>query len=343
MPSCDARPVSYGLLLRPAANRVFGGDAPRLSVAELLVVGGDTVADVRLEDVAGLPYVRFEGSPPLEAVAALSSAHALFEVEPDGRLRPVELPRVDRYDEDLVSTQRYVGKTNETFTKLLVNLTLATAGAWPPGIDGSGTDGRTRLLDPLCGRGTTLNQALTYGADAFGIDLDAKSTEAYGTFLTTWLEEKRVKHQVDGTAGRPRCRLSIGRKGAAAAEERQTVDVVTGDAADAASAFGRNRIDALVTDLPYGVQHGARSEGARARRPDDLLARALPAWRAALRPGGAAGIGWNTRVLRREDLVALLTDAGYEVTPVGADGSFVHRVDRTITRDLLVARRPATG
>lgn len=88
--------ASYGLLLRPAANRVFGGDAPRLLVSELLVVAGDTVADVRLEEIAGLTYVRFEGSPPLASIAVLASAYALFEVEPDDRLRPVTLPRIDR-------------------------------------------------------------------------------------------------------------------------------------------------------------------------------------------------------------------------------------------------------
>ena len=102
-------------------------------------------------------------------------------------------------------------------------------------------------------------------------------------------------------------------------------------------------MDAIVTDLPYGVQHGARRGDDRSRRPDDLLAAALPAWWSALRPGGAAGIAWNNRLLRRDALAAALAGAGFEVTDVGADGRFVHRVDRTITRDLVVARRPGGG
>jgi SAM-dependent methyltransferase len=305
------------------------------------VVAGDAVSDVRLEDIAGLTYVRFEGAPPPAAVAALSSAYALFEVEAEHRLRPVPLPRVDRYDDDLVSTQRYVGKTNETFTKLLVNVTLAAVGAGPPPYGGGAS--RVTVLDPLCGRGTTLHQAMTYGADAFGIDTDAKATEAYAAFLRTWLEDKRLKHQLDPAAGRHRFRVTIGRKGAAAAEERQRVDVVTGDTVDAPVFFGRNRVDAIVTDLPYGVQHGARQGDDRSRRPDDLLVAALPAWWSVLRPGGAAGISWNSRMLRRDALLALLEGAGFEVADVGADGSFVHRVDRTITRDLVVARRPPAG
>jgi SAM-dependent methyltransferase len=318
----------HALLVRPAANRVFAGDAPRLLAAELAAVTG-LAAEVTT--IAGVEYVTFEGDADLRWVAALSSTYALFER--DGELlRPVELPAVDRYDEDLLTTQRYVGRTNETFTKLLVNLALATAGRVP--------GERARVLDPLCGRGTTLNQALTYGADAVGVDLDGADVQHYRTFLTTWLQEKRLKHQVDATAGRHRFRVEIGPKGAAHAAERQTVDVVVGDTTEAATAFGRSSVDALVADLPYGVQHGSRAGADLDRKPDDLLRSALPAWRRALRPGAGVALSWNTRILRRDDLVALLTDAGYDVQPTGDDGAFVHRVDRTITRDLVVARAP---
>lgn len=323
----------FALLVRPAANRVFGGDAARLLAAELTAVTG---AAAEVTTIAGVEYVTFDRPDvDLRWIAALSSTYALFERDAD-RLRPVELPKVDRYDDDLVTTQRYVGKTNEAFTKLLVNLALGAAGR-TPGDD----NGPLRILDPLCGRGTTLNQALTYGADALGIDLDAKDTQQYATFLTTWLQEKRIKHQVDPTARKGRrFRVEIGTKGAAHAGERQLVDVVTGDTTDAPTAFGRNTVDAIVADLPYGVQHGARTTDKLDRRPDELLLTALPAWRAALRPGGAIALSWNTKVLPRDRLVALLGDAGYEVTGIGADGAFAHRVDRTITRDLVVARRP---
>ena len=323
----------FALLVRPAANRVFGGDAGRLLAAELTAV---TQADAELTRIAGVEYVTFDRPDvDLRWIAALSSTYALFERDAEC-LRPVELPTVDRYDDDLVTTQRYVGKTNEAFTKLLVNLALATAGRVPG--DGAGP---LRILDPLCGRGTTLNQALTYGADALGIDLDAKDTQQYATFLTTWLQDKRIKHQVDPTARKGRrVRVEIGTKGAAHAGERQLVDVVTGDTTDAPTAFGRNTVDAIVADLPYGVQHGARTPDRLDRRPDDLLQTALPAWRTTLRPGGAVALSWNTKVLARDRLVALLGDAGYDVTGIGADGAFTHRVDRTITRDLVVARRP---
>lgn len=332
------------LLVRPAANRVYGRDAPRLLAAELAAVAG--VAAER-STIAGLAYLTFEVADDEVTrswLAALSATYALYE-RVDGAadgdlLRPVELPVVDRYDDDLLTTQRYVGRTNETFTRLLVNVGLAAAGLVP---------GRChpRILDPLCGRGTTLNQALTYGGDALGIDLDARDTQAYATFLTSWLEEKRIKHQLDRSTGRGRFRLTIGRKGASAeaAADRQVVDVVTGDTTETVRAFGKGGVDLIAADLPYGVQHGSRTGGGTgplARRPDELLAAALPAWRPVLRPGGAVALSWNTKVLRREVMVMALVDAGYEVRRhAGGDDAFVHRVDRTITRDVVVAVRPA--
>lgn len=334
--------ASYALLVRPSANRVFGGDAAALLRSELVAVDrlalGGRIHDVGLTTIAGVEYVTFttEGLDDTTAtsIGSLSSTYALFEREDGGLLRPVPAPNPDRYDDDLVTTQRYVGKTNETFTRLLVNVARAA------GSGASAFGAHARILDPLCGRGTTLHHALLVGGDALGIDLDAKDTQAYAAFLKGWLQEKRIKHQLDPTAGRKRFRVTIGRKGD---ETRQLVDVATADTTDAVALFGKGGADVLATDLPYGVQHGARSGDASAlsRRPRDLLHEALPVWRAVLRPGGGMALSWNTRVLPRHDLVALVTDAGFELPELGDDVDFAHRVDRTITRDVVVARRPA--
>ena len=332
---------SYALLVRPAANRVFGGDAARLLTSELRVVDrlslGGRLREVMTSTIAGVEYVTFEAGDELDdgtrsAVASLSSTYALFGREGD-LLRPLVATPLDRYDDDLVTTPRYVGKTNETFTRLLVDVALAAAGSFGR---------RARILDPLCGRGTTLHHALLLGGDALGIDVDAKDVEAYATFLKGWLQDKRLKHQLDATAGRRRFRVTIGRKGAAGVDDRQLVDVAVADTVEAPVLFGKGSVDAVATDLPYGVQHGSRSGPASklSRRPDDLLEEALPAWRSALRPGGGMAVSWNTRTLAREQVLEMLGDAGLEVPELGDDVDFAHRVDRTITRDVVVARRP---
>lgn len=340
----------YALLIRPAANRVFGGQAGALVRAELAVASNHLlerrIDPGGLEEIGGVEYLTFRSATDLgeagidaDVVANLSSGFALFERVAGDLLRPVVTTPLDRYDDDLVTIQRYAGKTNEAFTKLLLNVALFVAeGAFAA----LTADRRVVVLDPLCGRGTILNQALLYGADALGIDADPRDTQAYATFLKTWLQDKRIKHQLDAGAGRNRFRVSIGRKGAAGSSERQLVDMVDADTTAAATLFGRNSVDVLVADLPYGVQHGSRTEArGLARRPGDLLDDALPVWRTVVRPGGAIALSWNVKTIARTDVAAGLTQAGFEVVEPAEDCTFEHRVDRTITRDLIVARRPS--
>ncbi len=343
---------SYALLIRPAANRVFSGQAPALLGSELAVANqillGERLQRIEIHLFGGLPYLSFASDEPLDrsallaaVIANLSSGYALFESLDGGNLlRPLEMKPLDRYPGDLVTTQRYVGKTNETFTKLLVNLALFAAdSAFENLVNGQ----RVQVLDPLCGRGTTLNQVLLYGADAFGIDADSKATSAYSVFLKGWLEEKRLKHRLEATS-RQRFQVTIGRKGTTSSGDRQVVDVATADTGTAPLLFGKKSVDVLVADLPYGVQHGSRTgagAGGLSRNPEELLASALPAWRTVVRPGGAMALSFNVRTLARSRLVAALEEASLTVCelPAGTEG-FEHRVDRTITRDLVIAKRP---
>jgi len=108
----------------------------------------------------------------------LGATFALFRVEGD-LLAPLELSRWDQLDSDLVSIQKYAGKTNEAFTKLLLNVTLAASAF-------KAERRALSVLDPLCGRGTTLNQALMYGFHATGVELDKKDFEAYALFIQRW-------------------------------------------------------------------------------------------------------------------------------------------------------------
>ncbi|HXK18536.1 MAG TPA: hypothetical protein VNG33_12070, partial [Polyangiaceae bacterium] len=106
-----------------------------------------------------------------------------------------------------------------------------------------------------------------------------------------------------------------------------------------AEIFQPRSFDLIVTDAPYGVQHGAHAPGGAAvsRKPLELLKSAIPVWRATLRPGGAIGIAWNALVARRDQLATLLAENGLEVCDSAAYRSFAHRVDSSIQRDLIVA------
>src|SRR5450755_3233929 len=162
----------YALLILPSANRVYAEASIALTQAELEVfsrsVLGGRLSEVSASTIGGVPYVTFVadaiGSRDAAFLANLSSIYALFQVE-EGLLRPIELHPLDRYDDDIITIQKYQGKTNEQFTRLLLNVTLLASA-----FAGDMLDRKFAVIDPLCGRGTTLNLALMLGFDAAGID-----------------------------------------------------------------------------------------------------------------------------------------------------------------------------
>jgi SAM-dependent methyltransferase len=346
----------YAFLILPSHNRVYADAAPALARAELAVLSA-ALPDATIDSgsmaetvIGGVPYVTFEAGElsqrDADLLANLSALYALFEVSGD-LLRPVPLRRRDRLDDDLLTILKYSGKTNEQFTKLLLNVTLASSAF-------AGEVGTRRLavLDPLCGRGTTLNQALMYGFDAYGADLDARDIAAYAVFIQRWLKDKRLKHQA-GFAPVRRDHKVVARRLTAQfaatkdeykAGDVQRLDVVEADTTRIGEFFLAASADLLVADLPYGVQHASHATGSLrslARSPLDLLQAAAPAWAKVLRPGGALGISWNTHVARRADAAGALADAGLAVLDSADYRAFRHRVDSAITRDILIARKPA--
>ncbi|HXW43676.1 MAG TPA: hypothetical protein VEL03_02740, partial [Streptosporangiaceae bacterium] len=190
-----------------------------------------------------------------------------------------------------------------------------------------------------------------YGFNAAGIDLDRQDFDAYAAFIQTWLKRKRIKHhrdydgpvRRDGKVVARRLQLCLAAsRDAQKSGETRLLDVVNADTTRAAEFFRPCSIDVLVTDAPYGIQHGSRSAArGLARRPLDLLADAVPVWSTLLRGGGAMGIAWNTLVARREEAVRILADAGLEPLDDPAYLSFQHRVDQAIVRDIVIARKPA--
>ncbi|GAA1908590.1 TRM11 family SAM-dependent methyltransferase [Lapillicoccus jejuensis] len=348
------------LLLSPSSNRVYAGTAPGVVAAELQVLAegrlGAPVRSVEPVRVAGVDYLAVELDAPDEptggegygatyaALGQLSAAHALFRRVGDDLLAPVGLPRTERLDDDLLTIPKYPGRTNEQFTRALLNVTLA-ATSWGDQV------GRRpfTVLDPLAGRGTTLSWALALGHDAYGVELERREVEAYAAFLTTWLRRKRLKHSIGLNPLR--------RNGRQVAElleaflhpdaeawkagQRQHLSLFAADTLRTAELLGRRKVEAVVTDAPYGVAHGSRAGGGgRDRSPADLLAEAVPVWASVLRSGGAMGIAWNTHGLAREDLAAIVTGAGLVVRDEGPWTRLAHRVDAGIHRDVLVAHQP---
>jgi SAM-dependent methyltransferase len=341
----------YAILISPSANRVYARTAARMAANEIRVFS-EHLLDGVIEDVeetvlGAVPYLAFRSDSltarDLRLLANLSSLYALFAVRGQ-MLEPLPIERLDRYDDDLVSILKYVGKTNEQFTKLLLNVTAAVALPADRVLGGG-----VKVLDPMCGRGTTLNQAAMYGWDGFGVEVDKRDFESYSAFVPRWLRDKRLKHQAassrvkrDGRGFGQRTRVEF-----AATKERhrdgdlQVLEIVNTDTLNCGEVFKKRAFDLIVTDAPYGVQHAAvRDSRALTRRPTELLEAAITVWAELLKPGGAIGLSWNTYTTARAELAAFLQAAGLDVCHSAPFRGFEHRVDQAINRDLIVASRP---
>ncbi|BCJ34858.1 hypothetical protein Athai_23610 [Actinocatenispora thailandica] len=340
--------AEYAILLLPSLNRVYSQTAVTLTRRELAVfdaaVLGGKLTDVAETEIAGVPYVTFSADAltdtDLAFLANLSSRYAMFERVGE-LLRPVTATPLDLFGSDLLTILKYPGKTNEQFTKLLLNVTALSTDR-----PGDLLSRKLRVLDPLCGRGTTLNQALMYGLSVAGVDIDGKDIDAYAAFLKTWLRTARIKHKAQWAPIR-RNRAVLARRfdvELAPTKEQyragETIDLtaIIGDTVHIGQFFRHRSFDVLVADAPYGVAHGSHGRSV-SRSPVELIAASAPSWAQLLRPGGAFGLSFNTHVSRRAQLAEILTDAGLTVLDGPAYQGFEHRVDQAIVRDLLVARR----
>ena len=222
---------SYALLIHPSANRVYAGASVALTAAELAVANrtvlGGRLSGIGPRSIGGVPVRGLRGRPGRRPGRRRCSAccpprtrcsrwrasccgRSRCRAAAPARRRPGHHPEVRRQDQRAVhpaAAQRHA----------------ASPARSPP----SRRTGPLTVLDPLCGRGTTLNQALMYGYDAAGVELDGKDVEAYAAFLQTWLKRKRIKHTGRLRAGAAR---PAGRRPPAARHPRAGPRSATGPA-----------------------------------------------------------------------------------------------------------------
>jgi len=335
------------ILLAPSANRVYASEADRLVAAELkIMLGPDVQPAIEPISLAGIRYLALATETlddrVCQALGRLSGCYAAFRREHD-RLQPIEVRPPDLFDADLVTIPKYPGKTNEQFTRLLINITLSSMSreASRP----------ISILDPMCGRGTTLSTAMMLGCNASGVEVDTKAVDAYAAYLRTYWRRKGLKHTLQVSPVRREGKIMGKRLEAevtpAGRERPLVLTVFAGDTRQSAALFGKRRFDAVVVDAPYGVVHGSTevrsASGKRDRSAAHLISEALPVWAGQLKTGGALGLSWNTIGLRRERLLEHIAAAGLEPLDFGPYRDFEHRVDSSIRRDVIVAIKATAG
>ena len=335
--------MNYCFQLLPHANIRYQESLNLLGAAELSCILGALRIDaqVSLKNIGGTPFLCFEAPEMTQeqlSACARHSALTFLCTEENGLLRPLDCPRGDYLPRDLAEVLKYKGKTSAVFTHMMINLALTAGNSFS-------AQKPLTVLDPLCGRGTTLFVALQKGMNSVGIDLDRKDLKEAADYLSRYLQYHRLKHKLEQGARTVKSQsipdalyTLADSKQAFQAGDTRSLRLLLGDTGAIGALLKKTPADLLVTDLPYGVQH-APQEGRRPENFPGMLRRVLPAWKDALRPGAGVAISFNSLTLPRKTLVELLEQAGFQVLTEAPYATFEHFVEQAVTRDVVVARK----
>lgn len=344
--------MTYAILYHPGHNRVYFETSLKLSVSEFCIMAQNFSAEfenVQHETIYGINYLTFKTIQPLQEsdisiLSELSFAYALFELEEihdQIYLKPIQKRNEHFIDESISSMLKYTGKTNEIFTRMMINVAYSSQSN-PENI---------RLLDPIAGKGTTLYEGLIKGYDVCGIEIGDKVVNESYHFIRRFLENAKYKFRTETKKmSGPHKSFSALRhsfetaktKEAFKAKDTKTIELIAGNSVYANQYYKKNFFDIIVGDLPYGVQHGNvtnEKQSSFTRNPSELLNSCLSSWIEVLKPGGAIVLAWNSNVLSRQKMESLLEKHGLLVKKEDPYLQFEHRVDQSILRDVIAAQK----
>lgn len=313
------------LLISPQARSAYFADYLDVARSEFRQLFGERELSYR--DIGSLEFFELEADESEhQALLRLSFVQGIFEIAGE-LLQPLAKRAEYRLHPDFVFGSKFKGKTNEHLTQMLINVGLAELGIDPAEPTG------VKLLDPMCGRATTLLWAMRYGLNSKGLEQDSKALDDIQRNLKKWSKIHRQKHKL--TQGSIANSTSQKRKAAHKfldfSTEQTNLRVINGDARDADQLLKKDKFDLLVCDLPYGVQHFTTE---KTRNPLDVIRQCAPAWRHCLKQQSALVLAFNSNNPKRAAMIETFEEHGYRAT----DFSAAHRMSESIVRDVLILR-----
>ncbi|MBN2664224.1 MAG: hypothetical protein JXR68_11290 [Bacteroidales bacterium] len=347
--------TDYLLLQNPGHNRVYYNYAGNLAVAELKIAAQkfDTKCiNVGIEQIEGVRYIILKtenelSEKDMQILSRLSFVFAVYEriiFENQNLFKPI--PKASYYyiDEKISTILKYSGKTNELFTKMMINIALLSSNF--------DHKSKIKLLDPVAGRGTTLFEGIVYGFDVFGIETDAKSVQDSTVFFKKYIEKEKLKHsfikrQIFGKNKSEAVYInefefSKTKYDFKTSQKRKKFGIIEGSTQEAANYFKNETFEIIVGDLPYGIAHGnstGKNTISITRNPSELLSASLPSWYKVLKKGGVIVVAWNVFVASKHKISKIFTENGFDVLSEKNPDKFEHLVDNSIKRDIIVAKK----
>lgn len=339
--------MNYALLVKPNNNIAFVDQYLKMCQVELQVAMdayGMIIEDFKIKKINKATYLRFNLSENLtpnieKSLYQLSCFHMLFEVEGDS-YRPVYIDFEPDFGDDLSIRLKYSGKTNEQITRMMMMMAYHLS-------DFVG-DKVINVFDPLCGRGTTLFEAMISGFNAYGVERDQVAFKEMSTYITRYIKEARFKHNNkrgkvmnEGHSIGESFELEYAKdKENFKNKEMNYLKVLRGNTTQVKGAFRKNLMHLIVADLPYNVQHKGKSDaGLRQDGLGWLLETGLAEWDQFLKVGGCIAVSWNIYTDKRDAFVEIFEKKGYKVMDEPIFKSLEHRVGQAITRDIIIAKK----
>ncbi|MGQ1786192.1 MULTISPECIES: TRM11 family SAM-dependent methyltransferase [unclassified Saccharicrinis] len=347
--------MKYLILQHPGHNRVYYSIADKLALAELKLASTRLSADCTNIDIVEIKNIRYlsiesDGTltpKDLNLIARLSFVFAIFVLkhkDNEDYLIPIQRDEYEYLNNKISSLLKYPGKTNELFTKMMINVAMLSS-------DFTYGD-KIKMLDPVAGKGTTLFEGTTYGFDTYGIEIEPKSVHEASIFFRKYLQTERVKHlmskkQIYGSNKSDAVEIqkfeyATSKEQFKSRETIKTLGMVNGNSQNAFKYFKKELFNIIVGDLPYGIAHGnvkGKKTASKTRNPSHLLDECLPEWVKVLKKGGAIIVAWNSFIVNRQKLSETFTKHGLEVLSDSPYDEFEHMVDKSIKRDIVVARK----
>ena len=334
--------MDYAFLLWPHANTRYVASLRKLAFAELdcMLHACNVSAQITWRDLGGAPWLCVSTTSLSAEALALISGHssiymgAVFE---NGLLRPLNYKLPDYLPQDMAEILKYKGKTNAAFTGLMLNAALCASRF-------SHASDPLTVMDPMCGKATSLFCAMSRGHHAIGIEMDGKAVQEVSGFIARYLQLHRIKHKAVNSnltlPGGKNAPLTTWQLSDTAehyqAGDTRTLKLIHGDTLFCSAMQKIRSVHLMIADLPYGVQH-APKENLRTGSFLPLLRKALPGWHKVLMPGGAIALSFNTYTLKKADLYNELHNAGFIVRNQPPFDDFDHWVEQAVQRDVAIA------
>ena len=334
--------MDYAFLLWPHANTRYVASLRKLAFAELncMLHACNVSAQITWRDLGGAPWLCVSTDSLSPAALQLISGHSsiyMGAVLENGLLRPLDYMLPDYLPQDMAEILKYKGKTNAAFTGLMLNCALCAS-------EFIHVNEPLTIMDPMCGKATSLFCAISRGYHAIGVEMDGKDVQEVLGFVSRYLQLHRIKHKAtNGSLTLP------GGKSAPytawqlsdTAEHYQAGDIRTlklihGDTLFCSAMQKANTVHLMIADLPYGVQHAPR-ENQRTGDFLPLLRKALPGWHKIMKAGGAIALSFNTHTIKKSDLYNELHNAGFIVRNESPFDDFDHWVEQAVQRDIAIA------